>query len=162
MAFINSDWGKPPFTPPPLESGKSVPGRPPSTCPRSTIGGRCVLWWWRRLGHSHDIRIVTRILESIMTWCLDKWWRGSWNWWCLDVRIKFVGHVSGSCKWSRAKVMWLVGLVTMTLQLPSLLDTSYVECGSCLLMGGNSMKNLPTLWGRLRRKTGENENILAP
>ena len=98
--------------------------------------------------------MVTRILELMITWCLDKWWRGSWNQWCLNVRMKFVGHVSGSCEWSRAKVMWLVGLVTMTLQLPSFLDASSIKCGSRLLINGNSVKNLPTLWGRLRKKTG--------
>ena len=162
VAFINSNWGKPPLTLPPLESRSSYPRRLPSTCPRSTIGRKRMLQWWRRLGRSHDIRIVTRILESMMTWCLDKWWRGSWNWWCFDVRIKFVGHVLGLCEWSHIEVMWLVGLVTMTLQLPSLLDASSVKRGSRLLMGENSMKNLPTLWRRLKRKIGENENILAP
>ena len=63
-------------------------------------------------------------------------------------------HVSRSCEWSRVKIMWLVGLVTMTLQLPSFLDASSVERRNCLLRSGNSMKNLLTLWGRLERKTG--------
>ena len=42
----------------------------------------------------------------------------------LIVRMKFVGHVSRLCEWSHIKIMWvvivdimwLVGLVTMTLQ----------------------------------------------
>ena len=49
-----------------------------------------------------------------------------------------------SFKWSYVKIMWLVGFVIMTLQLPFLLDASSVECRSCLLRNENLVKNLPT------------------
>ena len=45
-----------------LESGSSLSGRPLSTCPRPTIGGRRMLQWWK----DQDI---------VMT---EKWWRGYW------------------------------------------------------------------------------------
>ena len=57
-----------------------------------------------RPGCSHDMGMVVRILKLMMTSCLDKWWCGSWNRWCSDVRMKFIGHVSGSCD----QIMWVV------------------------------------------------------
>ena len=36
-----------------------------------------------------------------MAW---EWWRGWWYQWWLDVRMKFVGHVSRSCE----QIMWVV------------------------------------------------------
>lgn len=34
-------------------------------------------------------------------------WRGCWNWW-LDIRIKFVDHVSRSCEWLYIEIIWVV------------------------------------------------------
>ena len=55
------------------------------------------------------------------------------------------------CEWLRVEIMYLVGLVTIILQLPALLDASSVERESCLLRNVNLVKNLPTNeveWGR--------------
>ena len=40
----------------------------PSTGSRSTIGWRRVLWWWKRLGRSYNMEMMTQMLVSIMTW----------------------------------------------------------------------------------------------
>ena len=69
VAFINSDWRKPPLMPPSLESGSSLPGRPPSTGPRPTMAEDACL------NDEQD-------KEGVM---IREWWRGYWNWWWLDV-----------------------------------------------------------------------------
>ena len=65
----------------------------------------------------------------------------------FNIKMKFVDYVLRSCKWLHAMVIWLMGLVTMTLQLPSFLDTDSVEylivCWGGIL-NGNLVKNLPT------------------
>ena len=57
--------------------------------------------------------VMTWMLVSMMTWCQDEVCRSRaeimWVVTCRD-------HVSRSCEWSRIEIMWLVGLVTMTLQ----------------------------------------------
>ena len=128
VALINSDRGK------------------PLSRHHHWIRACCVLRCWE------DVVVVWRMRDPdvVMTW---EWWRGWWYRWWLDVRMKFVGHVLRSCE----QIMWVVmcqNLVTITLQLPSFLDASSVERRSCLLMNGNSVKNLPTLWRSLRKKTG--------
>ena len=50
----------------------------------------------------------------------------------------------------------------MTLQLLSFLDASSVKRGSYLLRSGNLVKNLPTLGGRLSKKTGGNWEHFSP
>ena len=83
VAFINSDRGKPLSR----HHHWDLEVRTPSTCSRSTIGWRRVLRWWRRLGRSHNMGRVTRILKSMMLWCL----------------MKFVG-VSGTGD----QIMWVI------------------------------------------------------
>ena len=59
--------------------------------------------------------------------------------------------------------MWLVGLMTMTLQLFFFLDARSIERGSYLLRNRNLVKNLPTqLWETEEENRVMNENILAP
>ena len=59
--------------------------------------GQCVPWWWE------DVVVVWQMRDPdvVMTW---EWWRGWWYRWWLDVRMKFVGHVSRSCE----QIMWVV------------------------------------------------------
>ena len=69
-------------------------------------------------------------------------------------------------------VMWVViccnhviGLMTMTLQLSSFLDTSFAERGSRLSrkgLNGNLVKNLQPNKKDWEGKPEDNENILAP
>ena len=59
---------------------------------RSLDDGRRIPWWWG------DIVVVWRMRDPdvVMTW---RWWCPWWYWWWLDVRMKFVCHVSQSCDW---------------------------------------------------------------
>ena len=97
------------------------------------------------------MRIMTRILVSMMLWYQDEVCRS-----CIGIMWLRL------CEWLCVEIMWLVSLVTRTLQLPSLLDTSSVECRSHLLRNGNLVKNLPTqLWETEEENRVINENILA-
>ena len=62
--------------------------------------------------------------EVMMTWCQDDVYRS-----CVKIMwmVTCKNHLSRSCEWSRIKIMWLVGLLTMTLQLPSFLNASFVK-----------------------------------
>ena len=95
----------------------------------------------------------------VITW---EWWRKCGYQWWLDVKMKFVDHVLRSFEWSHVEIIWLVGLVIMILQLPSFLDTSSVERESRLLRNGNLVKNLPTQWRKLKRKTGRPWKHFSP
>ena len=148
VPVINSNRRKPPLTLPLLESGSSLSNRLLSTCLRPIIGRRHVLRRWR----DQDIVLI------------GEWWHRYWNQWWLDVwsngdvevgindalilEWSSLGmcrdHVTRSCKWSHVEIIWLVALVAMTLQLPSLLDARFVEHESCLLRNGNLVKNLLT------------------
>ena len=138
--------------------GVDLEVRPPSTGSGSTIGWRRMLWW-KRPGHSPDGGMVVRILESMMTWCLGEWWRGSWNWWCFDVRMKFIGHVLGSCD----QIMWVVMShdhdITIAFpfgrELCWALKSSVEECKP----GGKTSQ--PMRWSEEENRV-INENILAP
>ena len=98
--------------------------------------------------------VMTRMLVLMMTWCQDEVRRSRaeimWVVTCRD-------HVSRSCEWSRVEIMWLVGLMTMTLQLPSFSETSSVERVVVWLKSNLEWepgKKPPNQWVRLKRKTG--------
>ena len=68
-----------------------------------------------RSGCGHEM--MTRMLVSMMTWCQDEVHRSRAEiMWVITCQDHVSGHVSRSCEWSRVKIMWMVGLVTMTLQ----------------------------------------------
>ena len=58
--------------------------------------------------------------------------------------------------------MWLVGPLTMTLQLPYLLDTNSVERGNCLLRNKNLVKNLSTNEMEWKGKPGDKWDHPSP
>lgn len=69
--------------------------------------------------------------------------------------MKFVSHMSKSYNWLCVKKIGLVGPATMTLQLPSLLDTSLAKCENCLLRRNLKLKldeKPPNLIKRIKKK----------
>ena len=93
-----------------------------------------------RPGCGHDVEVV------MMRMCLDD----------LLSKMRFVGHEPRLCDWSHsAKVMWLIGFMTMILQLPSFLDANSIEhvvvCWrrNCKWESGKKPSNQ---WVGLRRK----------
>ena len=79
--------------------------------------------------------------------------------------MKFVGHVSGSYE----QIIWV--LICQDHVIGRSRDYDIIiafflrrelRWAWKLSVNENLVKNLLTLWERLRRNTGENENILAP
>ena len=105
----------------------------------------------KRLRCGHDV-------EMVMTWrCLND----------QMSKMRFIGHVPRSYDWSYAEVMWLIGLVTMLLQLLSFLDTNSVEsvivCWGKIL-NENPIKNPPTNkldWGRKSEDQWEHPHLVG-
>ena len=86
----------------------------------------------KRLGCGCNVEVV------MMRICLDN----------LMSKMSFVSYVSRSCDWScSAKVIWLIGLITIILQLPSFLNVNFVEREAICwrrILNGNLVKYLST------------------
>ena len=101
VAFINSDRGKPPLTPPPLGFGSKNSKHLLEVHNRMKTRAVMLRRYSSRMTNegprcSHDMRVMTRMMVSMMTWCQDEVRRSR-------VEIMWADHVSGhvsrSCDW---------------------------------------------------------------
>ena len=72
-------------------------------------------------------------------------------------------HLLRLCKWLYVKIMWLVGSVTMILQLSFFLDVSFAEYRNRLLrrnLEWKSSKKSPNLIRETEKENRENNKII--